>query len=417
MNITKDSTDLMRFFFKDFDKEISNKSSRSQKKTDAILLKLHNDIKKSSEQINSLMINNSINKFIKKGKLPNSDLLQSTYVDEQCRKYIDKNVNYLQVNAKIFDKNITIYFTLFEKSINIDKYSDSIKNILILLRFLLSFSTTHKKGSLVLYLFLTPIKKTLPKTSISILNQSNVNTAVTTSCNPHGSVLIYRKEEWFKVLIHELHHVLCLDFSGMEYNNLKQSMSNLFKIKSEYNVAETYSEFWATIINCLFCSYNLLDDNCDTTTFLLYSEFFIEFERIFSIFQTIKILDFMGLNYKEMISNDTDDIQLKYTLYREKTNVFCYYILKTILLYNYDEFILFCEKNNNLLIKFRKSPQNFKNLLSFVNKYYRDTNLIKSLTKKHIYKMFYNMKTGIKFPYKDSIINTMRMTITEIKLY
>ena len=77
----------------------------------------------------------------------------------------------------------------------------------------------------------------------------------------------------------------------------------------------------------------------------------------------------------------------------------------------------FNEKNNNLLIKFRKSPQNFKNLLSFIIKYYKNISLIKSLTKKQIYKMFHNIKTGIKFPYKDSIINTMRMTITEIKLY
>ena len=33
-------------------------------------------------------------------------------------------------------------------------------------------------------------------------------------------------------------------------------------------------------------------------------------------------------------------------LYEEKTNVFAYYILKTILLYNYDEFIELCDKEN-----------------------------------------------------------------------
>ena len=109
------------------------------------------------------MINNSINKFIKKGKLPNSDLLQSTYVDEQCRKYIDKNVSYLQVNAKIFDKNIKIYFTLFEKNININKYSDSIKNVLILLRFLLSFSDNSQKRFIGVISFFNSYKKNITK--------------------------------------------------------------------------------------------------------------------------------------------------------------------------------------------------------------------------------------------------------------
>ena len=34
----------------------------------------------------------------------------------------------------------------------------------------------------------------------------------------NGKILIYRKEEWKKVLIHELFHSLCLDFSGIRFS-------------------------------------------------------------------------------------------------------------------------------------------------------------------------------------------------------
>ncbi len=416
MNITKESSELMRFFFKDFEKQVSNKNPTTQKKTDSILTSLYEKLRIANKYVENLNLSNQIKTYIKKGKLPNSDLLSSNFVSDKCKKHtLKKDVNYLKINSLIYDKKITIYFTLFENNISINHYKKHIKNILILLYLLLSYSADHKSGSIVLYLYLTPEKKILPNTSISILNQENVNTAVTTACNKHGSVLVYRKEEWFKVLIHELHHLLCLDFSGLEYKSLKKSLLEIFKIKSDYNVAESYSEFWATIINCLFCSFNTLDDNCDKSTFLLHCEFFIEFERIFSLFQTIKVLDFMGMNYKELISNNTEDIQLRYTLYREKTNVFCYYILKNILLFNYDEFLSFCHNNNTLLMKFKKTPLNFKAFFNFILKRYKSTELIKSLTKKSIYSMFYKIKNGIKFPYKEKIINTMRMTISEFK--
>jgi hypothetical protein len=416
MNISNESTDLMRFFSKNFDKKITNKSLTSQRKTDSILSTLYEKLRLSNKDFDLLNSSNKVNKYIKNGKLPNSDLLHSTFVIDECKEFMGKKTKYIQINTKIYNKKITIYFTLFEKKINIEKYENSIKNILILLHFLLSYSKEHKTGSLVIYLYLTPIKKTLPKTAISILDQNSVNTAVTTACNKHGSILLYRKEEWFKVLIHELYHLLCLDFSGLEYNGLKKSISNLFQIKSEYNIAETYSEWWATIINCLFSSYNILDDVCDKKAFLLYSEFFIEFERIFSLFQVIKILDFMGLNYKELISKNIEDIQLRHTLYREKTNVFCYYILKTILLYNYDDFLIFCSQNNSSLLKFKKTPQNFNLLHDFIKKKYNNIHLIKSLTKNHIFSLFRRLKTGNRFPYKDKIINTTRMTIVELIL-
>ena len=35
------------------------------------------------------------------------------------------------------------------------------------------------------------------------------------------------------------------------------------------DITETYAEFWGTILNCAFCSYNLLEKKSDFETFLL----------------------------------------------------------------------------------------------------------------------------------------------------
>ena len=62
---------------------------------------------------------------------------------------------------------------------------------------------------------------------MKVLDQDNCNTAVTYACAIKGECLIYRKEEWFKVLIHETMHALCLDFSGFTYTNLKTNIENI----------------------------------------------------------------------------------------------------------------------------------------------------------------------------------------------
>ena len=106
--------------------------------------------------------------------------------------------------------------------------------------------------TLKIYLYLTNKKKTLPLNNIVPLNKNNVNSAVTYSCSMNGEILIFRKEEWFKCLIHELFHSLCLDFIGLYSDiDVKSYLRNVFCIKSEYLLSESYNEWWATNLNCL----------------------------------------------------------------------------------------------------------------------------------------------------------------------
>ena len=91
--------------------------------------------------------------------------------------------------------------------------------------------------------------------------------------------------------------------------------------------------------NGLISAY-FLTDKKEEEEFYLYSEFCIRFEQIFSLFQMIKILDFMGLTYRNLYDNDNISNSIRRYLFKEKTNVFAYYIIKNVLLYNNAEFLV-----------------------------------------------------------------------------
>ena len=86
-----------------------------------------------------------------------------------------------------------------------------------------------------------------------------------------------------KGFIHELCHSMCLDFSGLDYKSLKSDIKSLYDI-DDFEISEAYSEFWATIIHCCFCSYSLLDSKEDLETYLLFTQFCIQFEKYFLYF-------------------------------------------------------------------------------------------------------------------------------------
>ena len=118
-----------------------------------------------------------------------------------------------------------------------------------------------------------------------------------------------------------------LRFSIINYTKLKDRIKGMYKIKSEFDISESYSEFWATILNCCFTSYELIDENKERETFLLYTEFCIRMETIFSLFQAVKILNYMSLVYENLYKDDEISKNFRNILYKEETNVFAYYIL------------------------------------------------------------------------------------------
>ena len=92
-------------------------------------------------------------------------------------------------------------------------------------------------------------------------------------------------------------------------------------------------------------------------------------------------------------------------LYKEDTNVLCYYIIKTILLFYYDDFFEWCLLNNGNVLKFDKTEHNFDKFFDFVKNKYKALFFEKSINNMEI---FFNKKK-----YKNTILKSSRMTICE----
>jgi hypothetical protein len=110
------------------------------------------------------------------------------------------------------------------------------------------------------------------------------------------------------------------------------SLKLLFPIKSDFDPTEAYSEMWARIMNCAITGFNALEKKENVDEFIKNTDFCLGVERIFSLYQTIKILRFMGINYSDIhtIKKGNNSDFLRTQLYRENTHVFAYYILTSI---------------------------------------------------------------------------------------
>jgi hypothetical protein len=267
-----------------------------------------------------------------------------------------------------------------------------------------TYDTNVCSSNLTIFLYFTNKHKILPNSNIIVLDNQHVNTGYTVDCVKKSEIVIYRKEEWFKVFLHETMHNFSFDFSSMNLHNFNNQMNSLVPIHIEFNVFESYCEMWARIINTMFCGYNSLNSSLDIVnetnektdfnslfnTFYLYSETLLQIERVFTFYQCNKVLKFMGLTYENLYNNDETSIMLRKQLYRENTNVFSYYILTALFFNNYIDFIKWCYYNNmtridnhtnnlNKSIKFNRTSENLNQYFSLIKHKYKDKSFIKKL--------------------------------------
>jgi hypothetical protein len=335
------------------------------------------------------------------------------------RDHIDElSLSEITYHFSLFNRDCKVTFIVEDPNVElkIKTYNKFIDSIVMWLYILNLYSSKHCANSIVIYFYFTSLEKQLPKTNINILDEQHINTAFTTTCPKNSEIVIFRHEEWFKVFIHETFHNFGLDFSDMNNNECHNFLLNIFKVKSDVNVYEAYTEFWGEIINCLFCSFHMLKDKNNEKEFLSNAEFFINFERNYNLFQLVKILNFMGLRYEDLYLNNIQSETLRKTLYKENTNVLSYYVIKTVLLNNYPEFLLWCDKNNLALIAFKKTIVNQRNFCNFIEKKYNSVLMRENIHKSELF-LQYLKNNKIKINSKKNkyfLLNNLRMTICEL---
>lgn len=377
-----------------------------------------NEVKNKEESKGSGTFYNLKVKEIQNFKdIPKPTTFASHGFPSDIRKYIDDNITMeLEYNIFLLDRKIKIYF-LLEENDNLEIYNNYVDNILLWIILLNDYASKECASQLTIYLYFTYLRKEIPNSNITVLSESHANTAFTKTCPKNSEIVVYRKEEWFKVLIHETFHNFGLDFSDMNNEKCNTGILNIFSVNSEVNLYEAYAEFWAKIINIIFCSYLYLKNKNNMEEFLTNCEFFINFEILYSCFQMVKVLDFMNMNYKQLYQKGKNNDIVRNTFYREKTNILAYYVITFILLNNYDRFIEWCNINNLSLLQFKKTISNQLNFCNFIIQKHRyskmldNINCIEIFYKKLKSKMKKNIENKNQLNY---ILNNLRMTICEL---
>jgi hypothetical protein len=401
--------------------KLSNKSESTIK----FLLKTNQNKKSKSPNINSII--KSFHKeiiisekhvkliipTIKKQIKSNTNIRKiSTLIhfspDRIKEKIINQHNKLLSYEITLLNKKIVVNFLLKEKDLNyIDKYENMISIMLIWLKFVFSYTKNNTLSKLTINIALTDYLKELPNNNLKILDDMNCNTGSTYACKKDTEIFIYRKEEWFKVFIHETFHSLCLDFSMMHIGDFNKKINTLFPIDSKFNLYEAYSEFWAEIFNILFCSYFTIENKNDYREFKMFFDFFLYNEKLHSLFQCSKILDFYNLKYENLYQKDKIS-NLARKQYKEDTNVFAYYFIKTILLFNAEKFMKWCDKNQINILIFSKNTKHLNKFFKFIKHHYKENDFIKNINN-------LQMKNN-DIINNNFLSNNLRMTVCELEL-
>jgi len=418
MKLTKISKLLMSFFIKN---RCINHSSPS-KKTNSILLKLYNELKNANTFLekkkrdggNSLYKVN-VTKITSALHIPKPLQFNAHSFPIEIRKQIDNSVSYvLSYTFSLDDREIVVNFLVedYNADLLIGLYNEYIEKVFAWLFIINEYSSKKCSKKLTIFIYMTSLNKELPESNIHVLDQIHVNTGFTYTCPAVGEIVIFRKEEWLKVLMHETFHNFGLDFSDMNLDSCNEKILSIFDVNSEVNLFESYTEFWAEIMNAVFCSFYLLQDKDNQEEFLSNCEFFINFERTYGFFQMVKTLNFMGLQYKDLYLKTPRAIMLRKTMYKEKSNILAYYIIKNILMNNYQGFLLWCETNNLSLIHFKKTTGNIDEFCKFITTNYRTKTMLQSI---HCMEIFLNKILNSKKEKNiDLLSKNMRMTICEL---
>jgi hypothetical protein len=395
------------------------KQHKLTKYTSNIFRKIYFEINNGVEYVNNLkkeLRNNFYNYQIMQinsiNDIPKPKTFSQNAFPEEIRNYIDNNMFYfVTYNIDIIDRNIKIIFIL-ENQVKLTKYNNYVDWMLVWLYIMNEYSTYKCAPQLTIYIYHTSLLKQLPDTNITILNENHVNTAFTRTCPINSEIVVFRYEEWFKVFMHETFHNFGLDFSDMNNTSLHENILTIFPVSSDINLFEAYTEFWARIMNSLFCSYFFNEDKNNINNFLNYSNFFINMEIKYSYFQVVKILNFMGLNYENLYEQSYYSQIIRNNLYKENSSVLSYYIITLILLNNYQEFINWCETNNTSLLQFKKTVKNQNNLYEFIKKKYKTKSLLDGLKciKRSINNIQTNKTNKKEFKY---LLSNLRMTLCE----
>mgnify|MGYP006076832349 CR=1 FL=1 len=322
------------------------------------------------------------------------------YIAKECTEYITKKL----------DTRYDFVFKINNKTINIcirnagEIITKDLNKILVKLIYAISIviNLSEEEKTIDMVIYLTPFKKKLDGIRIrESLTPDEINSG-STLCSHQPHIIVNREEEFYKVVIHELIHAMNYDVKS-DTNDISQLIKEKMNIDTPFNHFEAYTEIWANILNAYFISkyMNRDKDTKDNITF----DFFVELvniERLWSIFQTGKILYLTNCDIEPYIRYKS---LCKLNL---NTNVYAYFILRSCMMFNINDFIVKMKDKNLNYINLNSDVKYFNEYVhDLINKTIHNKNY-KSLLKKNI--------RDLTTMEKKSIQLSLRMSACELKL-
>jgi hypothetical protein len=251
------------------------------------------------------------------------------------RKKLHENIynnNFVTIDIQHISESSNLHYREIKLGKSKIYLYESYKKVnLELVIFILSFMENLAKSFNIQYnpieliLFMSPQKKLI--TNNIFLGPENINSGSTYSNN---KVFIWRIEEIYKVLIHELIHYYGFDHT-IFVEGLNKNSNHCIIGEDRQN--EAYTESFAIIIHTFILSKYLKKDffelfNCEIN---------------FSLYQCKKIMQFFNINnIAQLINTKKCSNPIN-----QKTAVFSYFFIKTCFILNLEDTMNFILKNNH----------------------------------------------------------------------
>lgn len=353
-------------------------------------------------------------------QLPKPSMFDGFYFPTDIQQYINNEASYsLHYSSKIKGRDVNIYFIIFNEltTQEVLELNKAVNMIYMWIYIINIYAIEKCSKSVSLYVYMTPFKKIFPNNQLITLNAEHVNSGYTSGCRKNTEIVLFRKEEWFKVFLHETFHNFGLDFSDIHLYHVNMKMKEIFNVNIEYKLYESYCETWARIINVMFYTFDQVSQHMNSKQLVkslyTHTEQFIQqfnanmiIEANHSLVQALKVLHFMDLSYKLISRKTSDNITACNHLYRENTAVFSYYIITCILINNYSAFMKWCNSNNTSLLLFKKTPTSLDSYLKLIKDCVHEPHMNKNIIR--IEKLLNNMKIE-----ENAHMKSLQMTIID----
>ena len=290
-------------------------------------------------------------------------------LDNNATGIITENSRYIpieiteKINKLIFCKkvlkdrfvNVNLRLEVFEhvkgnvhNNIKLSKYIIRVLYIVIFL--CCKVHPLHGINTLKIKIVYSPLKKrvnTKTRGKCQGIATYNINSGMTTSFTESGvaEIIVYRKEEVIKVLIHELLHAFGLDSKQMSPKT-ESSLNAYFGLQTlkqqTLRSNESFTDSYACLLNVFIATKFVCDGVVNNMTERGIFNNLVSRELMYIINRAFKLFPVLGLE----INTRTSKLVNKCNIRSEETHVISYYILKALNFVNLVAFLRYLRNNN-----------------------------------------------------------------------